>query len=327
MNLCRRKFLHLGAAVVASQAVPRMAQADTYPNRRVRVVVPAAPGGTIDILARLIAQNLSDTWGESFYVENRPTGSGTAATEFVAKAPADGYTILFVSTSFVIDPGLYAKLPYDAVRDFTPVTMAAASPQVLVVHPSVAANTVSELVALVKANPGKYSYASPGIGTSGAMASELFRLSSGLDLICVPFNSAPPAIISTIGGYTQISITSLGAAAASVKDGELRALAVTSAKRAPGFPDVSTLTEAGFPGQESLFIQGVVVPAGTPKEVIDKIYREIARIVFLPDVKEHLMTLDDEPIANTPEQFEDYIKAEIPRWEKVIRDANIAKVD
>jgi len=202
-----------------------------------------------------------------------------------------------------------------------------ASAHVLVVHPSVPANNVAELVALVKANPGKYSYASPGAGTTGQLAGELFKLSLGLDLIHVPFNGGNPAITSTIGGHTPLAFTALPAAASNIKGGKLRALVVTSGKRSPAFPDVPTMAEAGFPDQESVFMQAVLGPAGTPKDIVDLWYREVVRIVALPDVKERLAVLGFDPVANTPEDFGAWIKAEVARWAKVIRDANIPRIE
>jgi len=226
----------------------------------------------------------------------------------------------------LVNPSLYAKLPYDPIRDFDAVTLAAASPHVLAVNPSVPAKTVQELIALVRANPTKYSYASPGTGTTGQLAAELFRLSLGLDLTHVPFNGAAPAITSTIGGHTPIMFSALPGAASSIKDGRLRALAVTSAKRDPAFPDVPTLAETGVPDQESEFIQGVLVPAGTPKEIIDKLNREIARIVVLPEVRQRLATIGYTAVGNHPDEFAARMKREVARWAKVIREAGIKPI-
>jgi tripartite-type tricarboxylate transporter receptor subunit TctC len=326
MQLPRRRFLHLTAAATALLAFPHVARAQTYPSRAVRIVVPAAAGGPSDIMARLIGQKLGETWGQQFIVENMPTGAGNVAAGMVAKAAPDGYTILFPTSAVVVNPSLYAKLSYDTVRDFAAVTLAAASPHVLTVNPQVPAKTVQELIALVRTNPGKYSYASPGTGTTGQLAGELFRLSLGLDLTHVPFNGAAPAITSTIGGHTPVMFGALPGAATNIKDGKLRALAVTSAKRDPSFPDVPTLAEAGVPDQESEFIQAVLVPAGTPKQIVDKLYREIAHIVLLPEVKARLAAIGYTAVGNTPEEFAAQIKRDIARWAKVIREAGIKQI-
>jgi tripartite-type tricarboxylate transporter receptor subunit TctC len=323
MTLVRRQFLQLAGAV----AVPGIAWGQTYPTRPVRVIVPVAAGGPTDTIARLIAQKISDRWKQQLYIENLPTGAGNMAVGMAAKARADGYTILMPSSSFVVNPSLYARITWNPVRDFAPITLAVASAHVLVVHPALPANTVRELAALLKASPGKYSYASPGTGTTGQLAGELFKLSLGLDLVHVPFNGGNPAITSTMAGHTPIAFTALPAASSNILSGKLRALVVTSGKRSPAFPDVPTMAEAGFPDQTSIFIQAVLAPAGTSKDVVELWYREIVRVVALPDVKERLATLGFEPVANRPEEFGAWIKTEVARWANVIRDANIPRVE
>jgi tripartite-type tricarboxylate transporter receptor subunit TctC len=315
------------AAVAASSSASSSAWGQTYPTRPVRVIVSAAAGGPSDVIGRTMAQKLSKRLGQQFYVENIPSGAGNVAVGMVAKAAPDGYTLLSPTSAVVVNPSLYANLPYDTLRDFAPVTLAAASPHVLTVNPDLPVHTVAELIALVKANPGKFSYASPGTGTTGQLAGELFRLSLGLDLIHVPFNGAAPAVLSTIGGHTPIMFSALPSAAANIKDGKLRPLAVTSGKRYPEFPDVPTLAEAGVPGQESEFIACILAPAGTPKPIIDTLYREIARMIVLPDVKERLAAIGFTPVANTPEAFGVRIKAEVELWARVIRDAKIPKIE
>jgi tripartite-type tricarboxylate transporter receptor subunit TctC len=314
------RILTLGAALLVAAA----ANAQTsYPNRPVKMIVPFAPAGPTDVIARLLADKLSQSLGQQFYVENHAGAGGNTGTAMVAAAAPDGYTILVVSSSFVVNPSLFAKIPYDPYKDFAPVTLAAASPNVLIVHPSVPANSVKELVALVQANPGKYNYAMPGPGTTPHLSGELFKLSLKLDLTTVPFNGAGPAIQSIVGGHTPIGFTAVPPAAALVSSGTLRALAVTSAKRSGALPSVPTMSEAGFPGQEADTLQGVLVPAGTPKEIVDRLHREIVKAVALPDVKERFDTLGFDPIANTPDEFAARIKQEIARWAKVIREANI----
>lgn len=315
------KLLVCGFALMIG--APAQAQQGSYPNRPVRMIVPFAPGGPTDVIARLIAQKLSEGLGKQFYVENHPGAGGNLGMGQAAQAAPDGYTILVVSSSFVVNPSLYAKIPYDPYKDFAPVTIAAASPNVLVVHPSIEAKTVKELVALIKNNPGKYNYASPGAGTTPHLSGELFRLTLGLDLVHVPFGGAGPAIGSAVAGHTPIAFTALPPAAPQIKQGNLRALAITSSKRTPGLPDIPTMAEAGLIDQEADTLQGVLVPAATPKEIVQLLHREIVKAIALPDVKERLATLGFEPVANTPEQFSDQIKVEITKWGKVIRDAKL----
>ena len=298
-----------------------------YPTRPVRIIVSAAAGGPSDVIGRVVAQKLGERLGQQFFVENIPTGAGNVAVGMVAKAAADGYTLLSPTSAVVINPSLYVNLPYDTLRDFAPVSLVAASPHVLTVNPSLPAHSVQELIALVKANPGMLSYASPGTGTTGQLAGELFKLSLGLDLTHVPFNGAAPAVLSTIGGHTPIMFTALPSAAANIKDGKLRALAVTSAMRDAEFPDVPTLAELGFPDQVSTFFACILAPAGTPKPIVDTLQREIARTIMLPDVKERLAAIGFTPVANTPDAFAAELKREVARWAKVIADAKIPKIE
>jgi tripartite-type tricarboxylate transporter receptor subunit TctC len=310
------------AALLFSGAV--LAQA--YPAHPVKILVPFAPGGPTDAMARILAQKLTENLGEPFVVENRAGAGGNIGMGIAAKAAPDGYSLIMVSSSFVVNPGLYSKVPYDAYKDFAPITLAAASPNLIVVNPSVPAKTIQELVALVKANPGKYSYAQPGVGTTPHLSGELFRLAFGLDIVSAPFSGAGPAITAVLAGHTPVAVTALPPAMAHVKAGALRALAVTGSKRSPELPDVPTMAEAGIVGQEAETMQGLLAPAGTPREIIDRLQREIAKIVAQPDTKEKLAAMGFDPVANTPEQFAAYINAEIIRWGKVVREANL-KVD
>jgi tripartite-type tricarboxylate transporter receptor subunit TctC len=297
--------------------------AQGYPNKPVRVVVGFAAGGPTDVIARIVAQKLSETLGQQFYVENVGGAGGNIASGQVARAPADGYTVMVISTGFVVNPSLYAKVPYDPVKDFAPVTLVAASPNVVVVHPSVPAKTIPELVQLIRDNPGKYSFAGPGVGSTPHLGGELFKLHFKLDLVHVPFAGAGPAIGSTIGGHTPIAFTALPPAITAVRDGKLRALGIAAAERVEVLNDVPTFVEQGLKDQEADTLTGVVVPAGTPKEIVDLLQREIAKIVALPDVKERLGVLGFRPIANTPEEFGARIKVEIDKWGKVVRDAKL----
>ncbi len=297
--------------------------AQGYPNKPVRVVVGFAAGGPSDVIGRIVAQKLSEALGHQFYVENVGGAGGNTAAGQVARAAPDGYTIHIISTGFMVNPSLYAKVPYDPIKDFAPVTLVAYSPNVVVVNPSVPAKTVQELVQLIRDNPGKYSFAGPGVGSTPHLSGEQFRLAFRLDLIHVPFTGAGPAIQATIGGHTPIAFTALPPALAAVKDGKLRMLGVAAAERSASMPDVATFTEQGIKDQESDTLTGLVVPAGTPKEVVDLLQKEIAKAVAQPDVKDKLSTLGFVPVANTPEQFGARIKVEIEKWGKVVRDAKL----
>jgi tripartite-type tricarboxylate transporter receptor subunit TctC len=310
----------LAALLLASAS---LAQTSDYPNRPVKLVAPFAPGGPVDAVARVLAPALSERLGQQFYVENHPGGSGNIGTALVAKAPPDGYTVLVISSTLVVNPSLFAKLGFDTASDLAPVSLVGVSPQVLLVHPSVPATNLAELVAWVKASPGKYSYAHAGTGTPGYLAGEMLKQAFGLDLVPVPFNGGGPAITSTIGGHTPILFTSISTAAAHVKQGSVRALAVTGAHRSPALPAVPTLAEAGARDQESEIIVGVLVPRGTPRDIIERLHREIVAIIAMPAVRERLAALGFEPIASTPAEFAARIQAEIAKWAKVIRDANI----
>lgn len=312
-----RSLLLLVALVLAGPAV-----AQPYPSKPVKMIVPFAPAGPTDVIARLIAQKLSETWGQQVYVENIPGAGGNTGTATAMRAPADGYTILVVSTGFIINPSLYAKVPY-AISDFTPISLVAASPNAVSVHPSFPAKSMKELIELVKATPGKYSYAQPATGSTPHLAGELFKLRYGLDLTMVPFTSAGLAMNSTIGGHTPIAFTALPPAMTNIQAGKLRGLAVMASKRNAGLPDVPTMAEAGVPDQESDTLTGIVVHAGTPKELVDRWHKEIVRIVALPDIQERLLKLGFDPIANTPAEFATRIKTEAIKWDKVAKDANI----
>jgi tripartite-type tricarboxylate transporter receptor subunit TctC len=310
------------AAASHAQNAPGGAAA-SYPTRQVRVIVPYPAGGPTDVMARLVAQHLTESLGQNFFVENLTGASGVVGTGTAANSPGDGHTILFVTNDFAVAPTVSSKVPYDAVKSFAPVTIAAASPQVVVVHPTFPAKNMQELIALAKASPGKYNYASLGIGFGQLSSERLFRLGLGLDVVRVPFPGAAPIITSTLAGHTPIAFLGLPPAAPHIKEGTLRALAVTSAKRSPVFPNVPTMAESGVPDQESELIIGVLVPAATPKPIVDQLQRQVARIVALPDVKERLDALGFAPVASTPEAYATQIKADIETWSKVVRDANI----
>ena len=313
----------IAGGLLMSAALAAAAQAENYPAKNVRVVVPFAAAGPTDVIARIVGQKLAELYGHQFYIENVPGAGGNTGTAQVAKAPADGYTLLVVSTGFIVNPSLYARVPYDPVNDFAPVTLVAASPNVLVVNPDVPAKSVKELVALIKASPGKYSYAQPALGSTPHLGGELFKLTFNLDLTMVPFPGAAPAITSTIGGHTPIAFTALPPAITAAKEGKVRALAVMASSRVAALPDVPTMAEAGVADQEADTLTGIVAPAGTPKEIVDRLQRDIAKIVAQPDVRDKLATLGFVPIANSPAEFGARIKVEMEKWGKVVRAAKL----
>jgi tripartite-type tricarboxylate transporter receptor subunit TctC len=299
------------------------AQSPGYPDRPVKIVVPFAAAGPTDVVARLIAQKLSEKLGQQFYIENMAGAGGNLGMGAVARAPGDGYTILIASSSYTVNPSLYAKAPYDPDKDFAPVTKAAGSPNALFVNPGIPAKSVKELVELLKANPGKYTFASPGIGTTPHLSSELFKLTFGLDFALAPFAGGGPSILSVVAGHTPICFQAIPPATALVKEGKLRALAVTALTRSPALPDVPTLDELGIKGQEAETMQGVLVPAATPKPIVELLQKEIARIIQLPDVNEKLLAVGLEPSGMSSAEFTAYIKADVAKWKKVITDAKI----
>jgi tripartite-type tricarboxylate transporter receptor subunit TctC len=321
MTLPRREFLHLAIAALA--AAPGTARGQAYPDRPVRMIVPYAPGGPTDVITRLVAQRLSDDVGRQFFVENVGGAGGNIGMGRAAKSAPDGYTTLVVNPSYAINPTLYDKVPYEFERDFDPVTLMVATTLVIAAHPSVPAGSLEELVALIKGSPGKYSYASPGTGTPGHLVGEIFRLSLGLDLVHVPFNSAGLAVASSVAGHTPICFASPSPAAQQVHDGKLRGLAVTSKTRSQALPDVPTTAEVGYPAVAGDNWQAVVVPAGTPKEIVGFLHRAIVKIIELPDIRSRLATLGFEPVASTPDEFARHLRSEFDTWAKVIRASNI----
>jgi tripartite-type tricarboxylate transporter receptor subunit TctC len=323
MDLRRRRFLFLTASAAAVPFIAGIAKGQTYPARPVRVIVPFSPGGPTDIFARIVAGNLSRSLGQHFYVENQPGAGGNLGMSAGARAASDGYTVMVVSTSYVVNPSLYAKIPYDPFKDFAPVTLAATTPNVLLIHPSIPASNVKELIVFLKENNGRYSYAHSGIGTTSHLSGEMFRHSQDLDLVPVPFAGAAPAVQSVLGGHTTIAFTVLTPAVPQVKEGRLRALAVTTPKRSPALPDVMTMAEAGLLGQESDTMSGVVVPAHTPPSIIELLYREIGKAMIEPEAAQKLASLGFDTIGTTPEEFSSRIQTEIPKWAKVIQTAGI----
>ena len=318
------RVLRLTAAGVAFLlGLSQLSLAETYPAHPVRLIVPFAAAGPTDVIARIVAQKLSDAWGQQVYIENLPGAGGNTGIANAAKSKPDGYTILVVSTGFIVNPSMYAKVPYDPLKDFSPITLVAASPNVISAHPSFPAKTLKELIELVKEHPGTYSFAQPATGSTPHLAGELLKQKYGLDLVTVPFNGAGLAVNSTIGGHTPIAFTALPPAMSNIKEGKLHGIAVLSTRRSPSLPDVPTNVEAGVPDLESDTLTGIVAPAGTPNEIIERWHRNIVQMVAIPDVKERLESLGFVPVANTPQEFDQRLKTEMEKWGKVVRDANI----
>jgi tripartite-type tricarboxylate transporter receptor subunit TctC len=323
MKLARRTLLQLAAGVAVMPAITRIARAQAYPSRPVRLIVPFAPGGPTDVFARLIAQKFFAEFGKQFYVENIVGGAGNIGTAQAAKAAPDGYTILLNVSAFVTNPAFLGRAPYDPIKDFAPVALPVASAIVLVVHPSVPANTLAELVALIRANPGKYSYASGGAGAQPHLTFEQFRGSLGLDVVHVPFSGAGPAVVAVVAGQVPIGISSLPPAVPQIKEGSLRALALTSKSRSRKLPEIPTASEAGYPILEGDQWLGVFLPASTPEEIIAILHRKIVEFVAQPDMKERLEALDFYSVESTPREFAERIKVEFETWREVIQTAHI----
>jgi tripartite-type tricarboxylate transporter receptor subunit TctC len=322
MKLPRRKFLHLTAGAVALSAMSRLARAQTYPARPVRIIVPFAAAGAFDIMARLIGQWLSERLGQQFVVENRPGAGGNIGTEVVVRAPADGYTLLMVGTPGAINATLYDKLNFNFIRDIAPVAGVIRGPYVMVVNPSVPAKTVPEFVAYAKANPGKISMGSPGVGTSPHVAGELFKMMAGVDMVHVPYRGAGPALVDLIAGQVQVTFASMPSSVGYIRTGKLRALAVTTATRSEVLPDVPTVGEF-VPGYEASGWYGIGAPKGTPVEIIDMLNKEINAALGDPKMKARLADLGGTPLLGSPADFGKLIADETEKWGKVVKFTGI----
>ena len=300
------------------------ARAQAYPSKPVRLIVPFAPGGTTDVLARLMAQKLAEALGQQFLIENKPGAGGNIGTDLAAKSPADGYTLVMsFDGTMAINPNTYAKMPYDAQKDLAPVANVAQVPLLMVVHPGVAAKSVAEFVALAKASPGRINYSSAGHGSTGHLTGELFRSRAGIDIVHVSYKGGGQAVQDLLGGQIQMLVTALPTVEGHLKGGKLRALAFTSARRVPGAPEVPTFAESGYPGLEVLSWYGILAPAGTPPEIVRRLNAEINRILQAADIRERLAALGAEPTGGSPEQFGQVIRADTLRWAKVVADAGI----
>ena len=294
-----------------------------YPSKPIKIVVPYPPGGFNDTLGRTLAAKFTESWGQPAVVENKPGGNTLIGNDFVAKSAPDGHTLLIVAFPFSVVPSLFKTMPYDTVKDFAPVILAATSPNLLVVHPSLPASTVGELIALAKAKPGALSYASTGNGSSNHISMELFKSLAGVNIVHIPYKGSGPAVSDLLGGQVQLMFDNTPNVLPQVKAGRLRALGSSGTKRSPLTPDVPTVAEAGVAGYEVTVWFGVVAPAGTPREIVSKLNAEVTRILALPDVRERFLAQGVEPVGSTPEQFGEHIKAQMAKWAKVVQDAGV----
>jgi tripartite-type tricarboxylate transporter receptor subunit TctC len=313
-----KRFLWLILTVL-----PALAAAQAYPAKPIRWIAPFPPGGPVDLLARTVGQKLSEAWGQPVIIDNRAGAAGNLGVEAAAKAPADGYTLVIVPTgNIVVNPALFPKLGYKP-SDLAPVTMLATVENVLVVHPSVPASSVPELVTYAKANPGKLTFASPGAGSQAHLAGELIKLTAGLDMVHVPYKGIGPALNDLLGGQVSMMFSQLSSALPHIRSGKLRALGMASLKRSAVMPELPTIAEQGFPGFEAVSWYALMVPAGTPSDIISRLHAETTRIVRLPDVREKLAGLGAEPVGNSPQELAATIRSESARWADVIQRQGI----
>jgi tripartite-type tricarboxylate transporter receptor subunit TctC len=314
-----RALLVLVLAALAAGA----ARAQSYPVRPIRLIVPFAPGGPTDTIARIVAARLAESLQQQVIIDNRAGAGGNIGMGLAAQATADGHTLVLVSSSFVVNPGLYSKIPYDPYQSFAPVSNWAAMPNVFVAHPSMPVKSMADMVKLIQAGGKKYNFATPGIGTTPDLSATLLRLTLKLDVANVPYNGAGPAVAATVANQVPFGCMAMPGAAPHILAGRLRALAVTSARRAPILPDVPTMAEIGYSGQEAETIQALLAPAGTPEPIVQRLYRESAAILARPEVKERIAGLGYEILASSPQELAAQIKAEVEKWRRVVRTAGI----
>ncbi len=315
---CISRVLLLPLAMAAAAV-----QAQDYPKAPVRIVVPFAAGGSSDAVARLVAQKMTAAMGQTFVVDNRGGAGGNLGAELVAKSKADGYTLLFAAGSFAVNVSLFDKLPYDPLKDFDPVIQVCTVNGILVVHPSVKANTVQELISLARAQPGAINYGSAGSGTTPHLAGELFKAGAKVDMTHVPYKGSGPALADLIGGQTQVMFANIPGTLQQVKAGKLRVLAVTNDKRSSALPDVPTISEVAVPGYRAATWFGVLAPAGTPRDIVARLNAEFAKALAAPDLVEHLRSEGADVVAGSPEQFRTFLKSEVDRWGPIVRGAGI----
>lgn len=322
MHLVARIF----TIVALTVAVFSPGYAQPYPNKQIKIISPFPAGGAADVLTRIVAEKLTPRLGQSVIVENKPGAGTMLASEFVAKSPPDGYTMLMAASSLVIAPSLYPKVNYDPIKDFTPITQVAAVIHLVVVNPNLPVKSIQELIAYLKANPGKVSYGSTGSGTSTHLEAELFKKMAGVQIEHIPYKGSTPALADLVGGQTSMMFDPIASSKPYLESGRLRALAVTTAERSISAPELPTVAESGLPGYEAMPWLGLVAPAGTPQTVVDLIYREVNEILKLQDVKDRFKSLGLDIIGNTPSQFEAFILKDQKKWAQVINDSG-AKVD
>jgi len=317
-----KRCLILAVVLLSGVFNAAIAPAATYPERPIRLVVPYPPGGTADLLARLVGAKLSDALKQSIAVDNRGGAGGNIAAEHVARSAPDGYTLLFGNVAvFSINPALYKTIPFDPIKDFAPVSLVATVPQMLLVHPSLPVNSVAELIQFAKARPGKIDYASGGIGSLTQLSVELLKTAANIDVVHVPFKGSGAALAAIAAGHVSVMIENIPTAMPFVKSGKLRALAVTTSQRSPLADRLPTIAESGFPGYDLSAWFGVQVPAGTSREIVSKLNAEIVRVIQEPETKNRLAGLGADPVTNSPEQFAAFIKSELAKWAKIVKDS------
>ena len=300
--------------------------AQSYPSKPVRMLVPFPPGGGTDYMARLLGRDLTEMWGQTVLIENRPGASMMIASEIVAKAPPDGYTIIMSSSNHTINPSLYSKIPYDTVKDFAPVTQVATSPFILVTHPSLPVRSVKELIALARARKGQLTYASSGTGGPQQLAGELFKMMAKVDITHIPYKGSGPAEIDLVGGHVHVMFATTISAAPQIAAGKMRAHAITGLARLNAFRDLPTVSEAALPGYEATSWWGILVPAATPRDVINKLNADVGRSLKITETRNRIVGLGGEPVGNLPAQFSALLQEELVKWSKLVKDANI-KID
>src|SRR3954470_9646055 len=319
-----RRLRYAAEVVVAALTFATASSYAAYPEKPIRIVVAYTPAGATDILARTVGQKLNEVWGQPVIIDNRPGANGNIGTEYAAKASADGYTLLMVTAgTHGINPSLYRKLGFDAVKDFAAVSLVAMVPNILVVNNAVPAKDLKDFIAYAKSNPGKFNYGSPGTGSTAHLSMELFKTMTGTQMVHIPYKGSAGVLADLIGGQIVVTMDNMPPYVPQVKAGKIRALAVSTNHRSPAVPDVPTVAEAGVAGYDSGAWFALVAPANTPKDIVNKLSRETARILKLPDVSARLADLGAEPVGGTPEQFSAHIKSEIAKWAKVIKDANV----